>query len=67
MAALLKYNYNFILFLAQNIQLQQENAEIKQKLQNIQDQSDMVQQAIRDRDEAIAKLVTHRFSILKFK
>ncbi|KAF6736015.1 Bicaudal D-related protein 1 [Oryzias melastigma] len=39
----------------QNIQLQQENAEIKQKLQNIQDQSDMVQQAIRDRDEAIAK------------
>uniref|UniRef100_A0A3P9ISP5 Si:ch211-235m3.5 n=1 Tax=Oryzias latipes TaxID=8090 RepID=A0A3P9ISP5_ORYLA len=39
----------------QNILLQQENAEMKQKLRSIQDQSDMVQQAIRDRDEAIAK------------
>ncbi|KAF7218984.1 BICD family-like cargo adapter 1 [Nothobranchius furzeri] len=39
----------------QNIQLQEENAELLQKLQNIQDQTDFVQQAIRDRDEAIAK------------
>ncbi|XP_072248604.1 BICD family-like cargo adapter 1 [Leuresthes tenuis] len=39
----------------QNEQLQQENAELMQKLQSIQDQADFVQQAIRDRDEAISK------------
>ncbi|XP_054884911.1 BICD family-like cargo adapter 1 [Poeciliopsis prolifica] len=39
----------------QNIQLQQENAELLQKLQSMQDQKDFVHQAIRDRDEAIAK------------
>ncbi|XP_038139951.1 BICD family-like cargo adapter 1 [Cyprinodon tularosa] len=39
----------------QNIRLQQENSELLQKLQSIQDQKDFVQQAIRDRDEAIAK------------
>lgn len=39
----------------QNIQLQQENAELLQKLKSVQDQKDFVQQAIRDRDEAIAK------------
>ncbi|KAM4742950.1 BICD family-like cargo adapter 1 [Anableps anableps] len=39
----------------QNIQLQQENAELLQKLQSIKDQKDFIQQAIRDRDEAIAK------------
>ncbi|XP_041851656.1 BICD family-like cargo adapter 1 [Melanotaenia boesemani] len=39
----------------QNIQLQQENTELMQKLQNIQGQAEGVQQAIRDRDEAIAK------------
>uniref|UniRef100_A0AAQ6ABV6 Uncharacterized protein n=1 Tax=Amphiprion ocellaris TaxID=80972 RepID=A0AAQ6ABV6_AMPOC len=39
----------------QNVQLQQENTELLQKLQRTQDQADVVQQAIRDRDEAIAK------------
>lgn len=39
----------------QNIQLQQENAEMKQKLQSVQEQAEVAQQAIRDRDEAIAK------------
>lgn len=49
----------FFFFLLQNIQLQQENAELLQKLQSVQDQKDFVQQAIRDRDEAIAKYITH--------
>ncbi|XP_069546063.1 BICD family-like cargo adapter 1 [Brachyistius frenatus] len=39
----------------QNIQLQQENTELVQKLHSAHDQPDIVQQAIRDRDEAIAK------------
>uniref|UniRef100_A0A8D3EB52 Bicaudal D-related protein 1-like n=1 Tax=Scophthalmus maximus TaxID=52904 RepID=A0A8D3EB52_SCOMX len=39
----------------QNVQLQQENAELRQKLQSVQGQGEVVQQAIRDRDEAIAK------------
>ncbi|XP_039634474.1 BICD family-like cargo adapter 1 [Perca fluviatilis] len=39
----------------QNVQLQLENAELKQKLQGVQEQAEVVQQAIRDRDEAIAK------------
>ncbi|GAA6225041.1 bicaudal D-related protein 1-like [Lates japonicus] len=39
----------------QNVQLQQENAELRQKLQSVQGQSEVVQQAIRDRDDAIAK------------
>ncbi|XP_018536734.1 BICD family-like cargo adapter 1 [Lates calcarifer] len=39
----------------QNVQLQQENAELRQKLQSVQGQAEVVQQAIRDRDEAIAK------------
>ncbi|XP_053176742.1 BICD family-like cargo adapter 1 isoform X1 [Scomber japonicus] len=39
----------------QNIQLQQENAEMRQKLQSLQEQAEVAQQAIRDRDEAIAK------------
>ncbi|XP_061575315.1 BICD family-like cargo adapter 1 [Cololabis saira] len=39
----------------QNIQLQQENAELLKRLQSTQDQRDTVQQAIKDRDEAIAK------------
>ncbi|KAM9358918.1 BICD family-like cargo adapter 1 isoform 2-T2 [Symphorus nematophorus] len=39
----------------QNVQLQQENAELKLKLQSIQEQAGVAQQAIRDRDEAIAK------------
>ncbi|XP_030008965.1 BICD family-like cargo adapter 1 [Sphaeramia orbicularis] len=39
----------------QNIQLQQENAELRQKLENIQAEAEVVQQAIRDRDDAIAK------------
>ncbi|XP_073342677.1 BICD family-like cargo adapter 1 [Pagrus major] len=39
----------------QNVQLQQENTELRQKLQSVQEQADVAQQAIRDRDEAIAK------------
>ncbi|XP_034404711.1 BICD family-like cargo adapter 1 isoform X2 [Cyclopterus lumpus] len=39
----------------QNIQLQQENTELKQKLQDVQEQAEVVQRAIRDRDEAIVK------------
>ncbi|TDH14921.1 hypothetical protein EPR50_G00026140 [Perca flavescens] len=39
----------------QNVQLQLENAQLKQKLQGVQEQAEVVQQAIRDRDEAIAK------------
>lgn len=45
----------------QNAKLQKENAELLQKLQNIKDQADVVHQAIRDRDDAIAKYVTHFF------
>ncbi|CAN9511351.1 unnamed protein product [Ophioblennius macclurei] len=39
----------------QNFQLQQENTELMQKLQHVQDHAEVAQQAIRDRDEAIAK------------
>uniref|UniRef100_A0A8C5G3W9 BICD family-like cargo adapter 1 n=1 Tax=Gouania willdenowi TaxID=441366 RepID=A0A8C5G3W9_GOUWI len=39
----------------QNTQLQQENTDLIQKLQSAKDQADIVQQAIRDRDDAIAK------------
>ncbi|KAM3874826.1 BICD family-like cargo adapter 1 [Diretmus argenteus] len=39
----------------QNTQLQQQNAELRQKLECKQEQADEVKQAIRDRDEAIAK------------
>ncbi|KAL6109936.1 uncharacterized protein ACO6RY_14946 [Pungitius sinensis] len=39
----------------QNVHLQQENAELKRKLQDVEEEADVVQQAIRDRDEAIAK------------
>ncbi|XP_012723546.2 BICD family-like cargo adapter 1 [Fundulus heteroclitus] len=39
----------------QNVRLQQENAELLRKLQSMQDQKDFVRQAIKDRDEAIAK------------
>lgn len=46
---------NTRVFLLQNVQLQQENAELRQKLQSVQGQGEVVQQAIRDRDEAIAK------------
>lgn len=42
-------------FFLQNVQLQQENAEMRQKLQSLQEQAEVAQQAIRDRDEAIAK------------
>lgn len=43
------------LFLLQNVQLQQENTELRQELQSAQEQAAVAQQAIRDRDEAIAK------------
>ncbi|XP_029373894.1 BICD family-like cargo adapter 1 isoform X2 [Echeneis naucrates] len=39
----------------QNIQLQQENTDLRQKLQRLQEQDEYVQRAIKDRDEAIAK------------
>ncbi|XP_058488954.1 BICD family-like cargo adapter 1 isoform X2 [Solea solea] len=39
----------------QNNQLLQENAELRQRLQSMQEQGEVVHQAIRDRDEAIAK------------
>lgn len=39
----------------QNVQLQNENADLMKKLQCIQSQADVAQQAIRDRDDAISK------------
>ncbi|XP_008307452.1 BICD family-like cargo adapter 1 isoform X2 [Cynoglossus semilaevis] len=39
----------------QNTQLQQENTQLRQRLQEVEEQGEVVQQAIRDRDEAIAK------------
>lgn len=39
----------------QNAVLQQQNAELTQKLQSMQENTEAVKQAIRDRDEAIAK------------
>ncbi|XP_033953804.1 BICD family-like cargo adapter 1 [Pseudochaenichthys georgianus] len=39
----------------QNVQLQQENSELRQRRQSGQEQTEFVQQAIKDRDEAIAK------------
>ncbi|KAM9317634.1 BICD family-like cargo adapter 1 [Pholidichthys leucotaenia] len=51
----------------QNIQLQQENAELLQKLQSIQNQADVVEQAIRDRDEAIAKKKLMEAELLRSK
>ncbi|KAK7882112.1 hypothetical protein WMY93_028286 [Mugilogobius chulae] len=39
----------------QIIQLQNENAELVEKLQHVQSQADVAQQAIKDRDEAIAR------------
>ncbi|XP_017288837.3 BICD family-like cargo adapter 1 [Kryptolebias marmoratus] len=51
----------------QNLQLQRENAELLQKLQNIRDQTDLVQQAVRDRDEAIAKKNLMEAELLRSK
>lgn len=42
-------------FLLQNILLQQENTELRNNLASAQEKAGIVQQAIRDRDEAIAK------------
>ncbi|XP_060902515.1 BICD family-like cargo adapter 1 [Labrus mixtus] len=39
----------------QNVVLQQQNTELRQKLQSVQENNEAVQQAIKDRDEAIAK------------
>ncbi|KAM4627380.1 BICD family-like cargo adapter 1 [Polymixia lowei] len=39
----------------QNMQLQEQNAELRQMLTCQQEQAEVIQQAIRDRDEAIAK------------
>jgi hypothetical protein len=39
----------------QNTDLQQKNAELRTELEHQQEQKEVVQQAIKDRDEAIAK------------
>lgn len=44
-----------VLLLFQSALLQQENAELRSKLMNLQEQTGVIQQAIRDRDDAIAK------------
>ncbi|XP_037533423.1 BICD family-like cargo adapter 1 [Nematolebias whitei] len=51
----------------QNLQLQQQNDELLQKLQNIQDQANLVQQAVKDRDEAIAKKNLMEAELLRSK
>lgn len=51
-------------FFLQNDQLHQENAELRHKLQSAQEQAEVAQQAIRDRDEAIAKWEAHLFFII---
>lgn len=52
------------LFFLQNIQLQQENTELKNKLMGLQKQAEVIQQAVRDRDEAIAKWGIHFATII---
>ncbi|XP_029963759.1 BICD family-like cargo adapter 1 [Salarias fasciatus] len=51
----------------QNVQLQQENTELMLKLQNMQDHADVSQQAIRDRDEAIAKKTLMEAELVRCK
>ncbi|XP_077423109.1 BICD family-like cargo adapter 1 isoform X2 [Vanacampus margaritifer] len=52
---------------AQKLQLQQENAAMRQKLQNIKEQAEVVQQAVRDRDEAIAKKTLMEAELVRSK
>ncbi|XP_077397167.1 BICD family-like cargo adapter 1 [Festucalex cinctus] len=52
---------------AQKLQLQQENAAMRQKLQNIKEQAEVVQQAIRDRDEAFAKKTLMEAELVRSK
>lgn len=40
---------------SQNAELQQQNAALSRELEHRQQQAEVVQQAIKDRDEAIAK------------
>lgn len=47
--------FKVVFFLFQNALLQQENAELRSQLMNLQEQTGVTQQAIRDRDDAIAK------------
>ncbi|KAA8594267.1 BICD family-like cargo adapter 1 isoform X2 [Etheostoma spectabile] len=51
----------------QNVHLQLENSELKQKLQGVQEQAEVVQQAIRDRDEAIAKKTLMEAELVRSK
>lgn len=51
----------------QNIKLQKENADLIQKLQCVQLQADVGQQAIRDRDEAIAKKTLMEAELVRSK
>lgn len=55
-----------LVLILQNVQLQQENAELRQNLQSVQEQAEAVQQAIRDRDEAIAKWEADSFFSIFF-
>lgn len=47
--------FKVVFFLFQSALLQQENAELRSQLMNLQEQTSVTQQAIRDRDDAIAK------------
>ncbi|XP_051934224.1 BICD family-like cargo adapter 1 [Hippocampus zosterae] len=52
---------------AQTFQLQQENAAMRQKLQNVKERAEVTQQAIRDRDEAIAKKTLMEAELVRSK
>uniref|UniRef100_UPI0037E918B1 BICD family-like cargo adapter 1 n=1 Tax=Semicossyphus pulcher TaxID=241346 RepID=UPI0037E918B1 len=51
----------------QNITLQQQNAELMQKLQSVQENTETAKQAIRDRDEAIAKKTLMEAELVRSK
>lgn len=53
---------SLLLLLLQNILLQQENTELRNNLVSAQEKATIVQQAIRDRDEAIAKWGSAKFA-----
>ncbi|XP_019741620.1 BICD family-like cargo adapter 2 isoform X2 [Hippocampus comes] len=51
----------------EKFQLQHENAAMRQKLQNVKEQAEVAQQAIRDRDEAIAKKTLMEAELVRSK
>ncbi|XP_061683970.1 BICD family-like cargo adapter 1 isoform X2 [Syngnathoides biaculeatus] len=51
----------------QNLQLQQENAAMRQKLHSANEQAEVAQQAIRDRDEAIVKKTLMEAELVRSK